>query len=65
MKLRVVRLNDYYFGYRGVIAKKILDWEFLEHLVFDEGGAKAIVIAERRYREMVDAYRRLKEKWLK
>lgn len=64
MKLYAGRPNDLQ-DIESVVADNALDWELLEHLVFDEDEAKAATNIERRYREMVDAYKRLKEKWLK
>lgn len=64
MKLYAGRPNDLQ-DIESVVANNALDWELLEHLVFDEDEAKAATNIERRYREMVDAYRRFKEEWLK
>lgn len=64
MKLYAGRPNDLQ-DIESVVANNALDWELLEHLVFDEDEAKAATNIERRYREMVDAYKRLKGKWLK
>lgn len=62
MKLYAWRPNDE-ADLTSPAVLEALNWELLDHLVFDEDEAKAAALVERRYREMVDVYRLFREEY--
>lgn len=61
MKLYAQRPNDMQ-DIESAAAKGLIDWELLDKLVMDPDEAAASALSPRRYREMVDAYARFKER---
>lgn len=61
MKLYAERPNDIQ-DIDAAAQQNLIDWELLEHLVYDKGEARASTNIDRRYNEMVDAYERFKER---
>jgi hypothetical protein len=61
MKLYACRPNDVQ-DLESAARNGHIDWEVLEHLVYDEDEAKASVLSERRYREMAHSYELFKER---
>ena len=55
MKLYAARPNDN-ADIRSPMVLQRLDWTKLEHLVYGEDEARASVLSQRRYQEMVSAY---------
>lgn len=62
MKLYAQRPNDVQ-DIKSAAEADLIDWDLLEHLVYDNNEAKAAMNIERRYKEMVDAFERFKEVW--
>lgn len=62
MKLYAQRPNDLQ-DIRSAAQRNLIDWDVLEHLVYDEDEAKSSNIVVRRYSEMVDAFNRFKEEY--
>ena len=61
MKLYAYRPSDIQ-DLESAATEKLIDWDMLEHLVYDENEAKASVLSERSYKEMVHAFELFKEK---
>lgn len=61
MKLYAERPNDL-LDIDGAANEGLVDWDLLEHLVYSPDEAPASALSTRRYREMVDAYERFKER---
>ena len=62
MKLYAWRPNDIADLTNPLFLQQI-DWDMLEHLVFDDHEAKASCLSERRYLEMVATYRQYARTW--
>ncbi len=62
MKLYAQRPNDLQ-DIRSAAQRNLIDWDVLEHLVYDKDEAKASNIVVRRYSEMVDAFNKFKEEY--
>ena len=62
MKLYAQRPNDLQ-DIDGAASNGSIDWTLLDTLVFGEDEAKASSLIERRYDEMVRAYKDLKARW--
>lgn len=60
MKLYAQRPNDLQ-DIESAAAGKKLDWNLLEHLVYDPDEAAASALSPWRYGEMTDAFERFKE----
>ncbi len=61
MKLYAERPNDL-LDIEGAAKLDLVDWDLLEELVYSPDEARASALVQRRYREMVDAYERFKER---
>ncbi len=61
MKLYAYRPNDIQ-DLESAAKNNLIDWDILENLVYNEDEARAAVLSERRYKEMVHAYKLFKEK---
>ena len=61
MKLYAERPNDLQ-DVDGAAKQGLVDWDLLEELVYSPNEAQASALVQRRYREMVDAYERFKER---
>lgn len=59
MKLYAERPNDLQ-DIDGAAASESIDWERLEYLVYDAGEARASSLSEKQYREMTEAFERMK-----
>lgn len=62
MKLYAERPNDVQ-DIDGAVQSGRLDWDKLEHLVYGDNEAKASALSDKRYREMTEAYERLKARY--
>lgn len=62
MKLYAQRPNDMQ-DIECTAAEQKLDWDLMEHLVYDPDEAAASALSPRRYNEMVDAFERFKGRW--
>lgn len=62
MKLYAERPNDVQ-DVDAAAERGAIDWQLLDHLVYDSDESKASALSERRYREMVGAYERFCERW--
>ena len=61
MKLYADRPNDVQ-DVDGAVRAKRIDWNLLERLVYARDEAKASSLSEQRYRQMTEAYERMKER---
>lgn len=61
MKLYAERPNDVQ-DVDGAVRAKRIDWNLLERLVYARDEAKASSLSEQRYRQMTEAYERMKER---
>ena len=62
MKLYAERPNDTQ-DIDGAVRVGSVDWDLLEELVYGRNEARASALSERRYREMTEAYQRMKERF--
>lgn len=62
MKLYAERPNDVQ-DVDGAVERGALDWGLLERLVYGRDEAAASALSERRYKEMTEAYERMRRRW--
>ena len=61
MKLYAYRPNDIQ-DIESAAKNNLIDWDMLEHLVYDHDEAQASALSERSYKEMVHCYKLFKER---
>ncbi len=61
MKLYSMRPNDIQ-DIDNAADKKLIDWDFLENLVYNKDEARASILSEKRYKEMIQAFENYKKR---